>query len=93
MPHHKIEAEGDTYTITCDETIALELKSDARAKKFTTANITGVCDLTLILESQYLSMIPSFEYQPRKNKFVPTYPGIWPTKGLSVKNGDFGRVA
>ena len=92
MPHHTFKAEGDTYTITCDETITLEVKADAKTRKYTTANVSGVCDLSMVQDSLYLGIVPSFDYQPRKNKFVPQYPGVWPTKSMSVKNGDFSRV-
>ena len=93
MPHHKIETDGDTYKLACEETISLEVKSEARAKKFSIANIGGVCDLESVKESPYISLIPSFEYQPKKNKFVPQYPGVWPTKGMSVKNENFLKIS
>ena len=61
MPHHTFQAEGDTYNITCDETIALEVKSDARTRKYTIANVSGVCDLVGVQESEYVSIISAFE--------------------------------
>ena len=51
---------------------------------YTTADISGVCD-----PARCRTARTAFEYQPKKNKFVPQYPGIWPRKSLSVKNEDF----
>ena len=94
LPHHSIEPDGDTWKISCSETIALEVKAEpTKAKKYSIANLGGIFDLNAVLESDKLRVVPAFEYQVKRNRLVPAYPGIWPAKSFKIKNEDFVKLA
>ncbi len=95
MVGHDLEAipDGSGYKIDKKDDIVLEIKSEPSGKRQTVENIGGLVDMPLMSKSLNVRIVPGLQYNVKKNKLIPDYPAIYPTRNFKVKGGDFKKLA
>ena len=94
MVGHTVEpkSDGSGYTVTVDDTVAMQVKTEAAGRRLSTDNIAGLVDMALLGESPYLRVVDTWQYQAHKNKFVPGYPTVWFQKPITVKKDQLSNL-
>ena len=94
MVGHTVEpnSDGSGYTVTVDDTVAMQVKTEAAGRRLSTDNIAGLVDMALLGESPYLRVVDTWQYQANKNKFVPGYPTVWFQKPITVKKDQLSNL-
>ena len=91
---HTVEpkTDGSGYTVKCNDTVAMQVKTEASGRRLSTDNIAGLVDMKLLDESPYVRLVDTWQYQVNKNKLVPGYPTVWFQKPIIVKKDQLSNL-
>ena len=86
------KSDGSGYTVEVNDTVAMQVKTEASGRRLSTDNIAGLVDMKLLDESPYVRLVDTWQYQVNKNKLVPSYPTVWFQKPIIVKKDQLSNL-
>ena len=95
MVGHKIVAksDGSGWDITVDDTVAMQVKSETSGKRLTVENISGLVVIDFVRDSNWIHIVPTWQYHVKKNKFIPSYPTVWLKQPTTIKKDKLYKIS